>query len=93
MAVGLTAAGCGVEPPTDFTADTRSGFMAACSRPLEDPQFVTEICRCVFLGAAGELSFDRFAAVDERLRADPEAELPAEIVDIIADCVIEVAEL
>lgn len=91
LGLGLTA--CSEEPPNDFTADTRSGFMAACSVPLEDSRLVSDICQCVFEETQAEVLFDRFAEIDQELKENPEQPLSDEITGIIADCVIEEGDL
>ncbi len=93
VAGSLLLAACGVDEPTDFTADNRSGFMAACTRSLDDTQLVTDVCRCVFAATSDELSFVEFSSIDRQLQENPEQELPEEVLDVIAECVIEVGEL
>ncbi|MGI9598405.1 MAG: hypothetical protein ACR2QK_19730 [Acidimicrobiales bacterium] len=93
VVLGLLTAACGDDPPTDFTADTRTGFMAACSVPLDDSRLVSDICQCVFEQTQNEIPFTRFSATDRQLKEDPERVLSAEINGIIADCIIEEAEL
>ena len=93
VGLGLSFAACSVEEPTEFTDENRSGFMAACNLPFEDPQLVTAVCGCAFARTEEELSFGRFAAIEEQLKEDPEQQLPAEISEIIAECFIAEAEL
>ena len=90
--VAVGAAACADGQPTDFTADTREGFLAACSVPLDDSRLTSDICQCVFERTQEEISFERFTAIDEQLQ-DPARPLPDEITDIIAECVIEEADL
>lgn len=89
----LLASGCAEDEPHEFTDDTRSGFLAACTDPLDDSLLTSSICQCVFDQTQTQLSFERFEQIDELLVLDPETELPDELVDIIATCVIEVADL
>lgn len=93
VAIGLLGAACSEEEPTDFSADNRSGFMAACSLPLDDSRLVSDICQCVFEETQDEIPFSQFAATDARLKETPERLLTDQITGIIADCVIEEAEL
>ncbi len=93
VASGLLAAACTEEVPTDFNADTRTGFMAACSRPLDDPRLISGICQCVFDETQVEITFDEFVAADQRLVADQEQPLSDELNEIIADCIVEEGDL
>ena len=93
VALVLAFSACADEEPQEFTADTRSGFLAACTDPLTDSRLTSSICQCVFDETQTQLSFDRFEQIDELLLLDPEAELPEELVDIIAECVMEAARL
>lgn len=91
--LAIVAAGCAEEEPTDFTADNRSGFMAACSVPVDDSLLISDICQCAFDKTQAEIPFDRFTAIDEELKATPGRLLSTEITEIIADCIIEEADL
>lgn len=94
LVVGLVGLGaCSEEEPEDFTADTRSAFLAACTEPLADSRLISAICGCVFEESQGALSFERFEAIDSELVLDPEADLPDEVAEIVARCFIEEAEL
>lgn len=90
-AVALAA--CSEEAPTDFTADNRSGFLAACSQPLEDSRLIGEICQCVFDETQSAMPFSEFSSIDSRLTENTEQAIPSEITQIIADCVFEEADL
>lgn len=88
LAVGV--AGCGEEPVVeDFTAANQDAFLTACARPIDDPRLLSDVCRCVFDRAEDELGYERFNAIDAELRADPTAELPEDVVDILTDCFID----
>ena len=89
---GLLAA-CAEEEPTDFTADNRTGFLAACSEPLEDAVLIGEICQCVFEQTQEAFPFEEFTALDDALKEDPTQALQLEINAIIADCVRSEADL
>jgi hypothetical protein len=93
--VGLALVGgaCSEDEPQGFTDDSRNGFLAACTRPLEDSRLTGAICQCVFDETQAQLSFERFREIDETLLADPEAELPDDVLDIVATCVIDEADL
>lgn len=92
-AVGLSAAACTEEVPTDFNADTRTGFMAACSLPLEDQRLINSICQCVFDRTQVEITFDEFVSTDQQLVADQTMPLSDELNGIIADCIVEEGNL
>jgi hypothetical protein len=91
LSLGLTA--CAEEAPMEFTEGTKAGFMAACTDLLEDSRFVGEICDCVFDQTQDEISFNRFAAIDQQLVENPERVLSSDVVTIVAACVVEVTEL
>ena len=105
VSAGLLASACAEEEPQDFTVDTRTGFLAACTQPLEDSRLISAICQCVFDETQGQLSFERFQAIDAELVAQAEAaeeaettpqfapRLPDDLADIIADCVVAETEL
>lgn len=90
-ALALTA--CAEEEPQDFTADTRTAFLTACTEPLADSRLISAICGCVFEESQVALSFDRFEAIDEDLVLDPDTDLPDDVAEIVAGCIIEEAEL
>ena len=92
LAAGILTA-CADETPTEFTDDNRSGFLAACSQPLEDTRLVNQICQCVFDETQSAIPFAEFSEIDAALIENPESNLPLEINQIIADCVVEEAEL
>lgn len=74
VAVGLGAAGltaCSDEIPTDYTAANRDAFLAACSRPLDDPRLLSDICGCVYERIEDEVPFDEFQRINERLAGIP----------------------
>ncbi len=91
MAVAATA--CSEEAPTDFTADNETGFLAACSEPVEDAELIGDICQCVFERTQAEFPFEEFSSMDEALKVEPGQGLQAEINSIIADCVVSAADL
>ena len=89
----LLAVACSEEEPQGFTSDNQSGFLAACTLPLEDSRLTSAICQCVFDESQVEIPFTRFDAIERRLREDPDQELPDELVEIVAQCFIDEAEL
>lgn len=93
VAAPLLAVACSDEEPQGFTRDNQSGFLAACTLPLEDSRLTSAICQCVFDEGQVRIPFGRFAAIERELLEDPDQELPQELVEIVAQCVIEEAEL
>lgn len=91
--LGLGATACSEDAQTDFNAENESGFMAACTQPVEDSRLVAGICQCVFEQIDAEIVFSEFQATDAELTETPSLELPEQITDFIAECVIEEAEL
>ena len=74
-------------------ASTKSTDLGACTEPLADSRLVSAICGCIFEETQVQLTFERFETIDSELVLDPEASLPDDIAGIVADCVIEEAEL
>jgi len=109
VAGALVGAGCGDEQlPTDYGLENRAGFLTACARPLDDPRLLNDICACAYDQIEAEYRFDEFVEIDAELAAaqlagisspdaddEPDAEvvLPEEITKILAECIIEEAEL
>mgnify|MGYP007025639228 CR=1 FL=1 len=85
--------GCGQDAPEDYSQQTRDNFLIACTAPLEDSRLDVQICQCVFDKAQVRMPYERFASFDQSLIDNPEAVVPAELVDLIAECVVEEAEL
>lgn len=69
VAVGLAA--CSDEIPTDYTAAHREAFLAACSRPVDDPRLLSDVCGCVYDHIEDEVPFDEFQRIDARLAGIP----------------------
>ncbi len=69
--IGLMA--CSEDVPTDYTAAHREAFLAACSRPIDDPRLLSDICGCVYDRMEGEMPFDEFQRISERLATTPAA--------------------
>lgn len=89
-AIALAASGCGTEePPAGFSAQLRDDFLTACTDSLNDPEIVTDVCKCVFDKSQRELSISVFASYEAALKNDPTAKLPPAIADMMARCVLE----
>ncbi len=72
--------------------------MAACASTDDDPLIQTEICQCVIDTAQVRFRYSDFNAVETALTAEvaegaPRPTLPPELVEIVAECVIDVGEL
>ncbi len=67
----MSLAACSEEVPTDYTAAHREAFLAACSRPIDDPRLLSDVCGCVYDRIEDEVSFDRFQQMSERLAEAP----------------------
>ncbi|MEM7323021.1 MAG: hypothetical protein AAF531_08045 [Actinomycetota bacterium] len=93
LLIAVLLVGCSEEDPTGFTVDNETGFLAACTAPLEDDRLVSDICQCVIQRTEAEIEFSRFSAIDADLLEAPDGELPQEITDIVAECVIEEGDL
>lgn len=108
LAMVLAGCGADQEP-TDYAIENRNDFLVACARPLNDPRLLNDVCACAYDRIEMEYSFDDFVELDARLTADRQADaadlevsgadtstpsdLPAEIIEIVADCFIEEADL
>jgi len=84
--------GCSEEEPTDYSATHREAFLDACSRPLDDPRLLSDVCGCVYDRIEDEVPFDQFQTISDGLLA-PGADLPEEITEMVADCFVEEADL
>lgn len=62
---------CSEEIPTDYTAAHREAFLAACSRPLDDPRLLSDVCGCVYDRIEDEMPFDEFQRMSEGLAGTP----------------------
>ena len=65
LALGLAA--CSEEVVTDYSAVHRDAFLDACSRPLDDPRLLSDVCVCVYDRIEDEVPFDEFEQMSERL--------------------------
>lgn len=97
LALGLSLtwllAGCGPEAATDYSEQTRQAFLASCTDPPDDTLLGIELCQCVFDESQKAIPYERFASLDAALTLDPAAALPVELSELVADCVISIAEL
>ncbi len=93
IAFSLTAAGCGDDVQTDYSAQNRGEFFAACTAPLSDRTLVTRICSCVFETAQKEIPYERFVEIENAIIADPVSPLAPDVAEIIATCILDEAEL
>lgn len=90
--VAALVSGCGEGPPAAYTDETRSNVLAPCHAET-DPAMVGDVCACTYRSIRTGVPFDRFRQIDQQLREDPTAPLPDDLVELLADCVIEVADL
>lgn len=96
LVAAFSLAACSeAESDEGFTVDNREGFLAACTSPLDDSRLTIGVCECVIdeIVTEGRLTPERFEQIELRLTEDPEAELPADVVAIMADCIIDEADL
>ncbi len=98
VAASGLAAGCSEEVQLDFVQDNADSFMAACTSTSDDSIIQAEICQCVIDKAQVRLRFSEFEAIEESLKVEvadgsPPPTLPPAMVEIVAECVIEVGEL
>jgi hypothetical protein len=91
MAVAVS--GCGEDPPEDYTQEIGDAFFRACVEPLEDDLLHLELCQCVFDASQRAIPYAEFVRIESRLRDQPTASLPPRLVVLIAECVVDVADL
>lgn len=91
--LGLVVAGCGTDTPSDYGAENREAFMAACVDGDTDGIFQQRVCQCVYDEAEATIPFERFVEIEDALTDDEEAALPDDLVDVVARCVIEEGDL
>lgn len=92
VAVSLIA-GCGTAEATDYTEQLSDNFFAACTEALEDPILQARLCQCIFDEVQNSIVYEEFSKTDETLVLNPAAQLPPEVNQIIAGCVIDEADL
>lgn len=95
IAVGVIATGvaCGEETPSEYSAQNTDDFFAACTDATIDSVLHTRLCQCVIDELTTELDFEEFVELDEAMAAEPARPTASAIVDVVADCVIEVGDL
>lgn len=86
-------AACGAEAPTEYSQENEDAFLAACSDAAIDGIFEQRVCRCVYQEAEATIAFDRFLEINEQLADAESPVLPDDLLDLIADCVIEEGDL
>ncbi len=104
----LIGSACSEEVPTNYTAAHREAFLAACSRPLDDPRLLSDVCGCVYDRIEDEVPFDEFQQMSERLAGAAASStsttvatassavvdpLPDDIAHLVADCFETEADL
>ncbi len=89
----LLFAACGEDPAPEYSDENREAFLASCTNLDEDDLIQTRLCQCGYEEAESSLDIERFLSIEEEMRDDPEAPLPEEIVELLAQCIIEEADL
>ncbi len=84
LAALVSLASCGDDGPDDYSAETEAQFLATCVGSLGEAE--RSVCECSYGRIADEVAYDDFEDLDRRMNDDPDAELPDEIVDIVAAC-------
>ena len=94
VAIALVATGCGSNiDATEYTAENREAFLAACTLPGEDPRLVRDVCECTYGQIEANMAFSDFVAMEESLLLDALEPLPDSVAGYMADCFIEVVDL
>lgn len=89
----LLAAGCGEDAPSDYSAENKDAFLAACTDAVGDDLLQQRVCLCVFEESSNEIPFERFVEIDDVFAGDPVAPLPDDLAALVARCVIDEADL
>jgi len=92
LLAAMATAACGQDEATDYTSAHRDAFLAACSRPLDDPRLLSDVCACVYDEMEQEIPFSEFERISEALES-PSTPLPDEIAQAVADCFVREADL
>lgn len=85
LGLGLVVAACSNDEPTEYNADSEKNFVESCT----DQTGEEDVCQCAYDGFVRDIPFERFQRIDQRLRDDPESNLPDDFIDIYTDCVVE----
>lgn len=88
---GLSA--CGTETPTEYSAENQEAFMAACVDGPVDGIYQQRVCLCVYEEAEATIGFERFLEIEGQLADVEDSELPEELLELVARCVIEEGDL
>lgn len=96
--IALGAAACAEEVQLDFEQQNADSFMAACTSATDDPLIQTQVCQCVIDTAEARLRFSEFETIEGGLEVEVEEgasapPMPPELVEIVAECVIEEGKL
>lgn len=89
----LGLAACGTESPTEYSAENQEAFMAACVDGPVDGIYQQRVCLCVYEEAEAALPFERFLEINNQLSSAEEPVLPDDLVELVAQCVIEEGDL
>lgn len=90
----LLLGACGSDVPADYSAETTDDFFAACTEPVEDSILRTRLCQCVIDTIQVEIPYEEFVELDAELAVEePRIATPPVLVDVIARCVIDEADL
>jgi hypothetical protein len=85
-------AGCGSEAPAEYSDETRANVLASCADDT-DGALTGDVCACAYRSIRTRLPYERFAEIDQDLRARPGSPLPDDVLELVAGCIVEVGEL
>jgi hypothetical protein len=80
----LGGCGGGGDDDAGYSADTRASFLEPCVSGLGDDG--QAICECSYDRIVEDVPFDTFQSIDRELQDNPDAELPDDVLDIVAAC-------
>ena len=93
IVVSLVMVACGTEEPAEYSSDNRDAFLAACVDADADGLFQQRLCLCAYEEAEASMPFDRFREINDELESADAPALPADLLAILASCIIEEGDL
>lgn len=93
IVASLVLAACGGEGPTEYSADNRDAFLAACLDADVDGLYQQRLCLCAYEEVEASIPFERFREINEQLENVDTAALPEDLLEVLASCVIEEGDL
>ena len=91
---GIGLASCASDTDaTDYSAENREAFLAACTTPGEDQRMIRDVCECTYERIEANMAFADFVQMEESLQVDALAPLPDPVAEFMAECFVEEVDL